>query len=116
MHAAVTHLEHADLVGRTEPVFLAPEDAEGVVPLAFEVEHRINDVLEHPRTGDGAFLIASPDAKPRNLPVLAKRPSSTSALAHPVEPARVRGYPAQKHALPRTYHRLMRRRGLELPD
>src|SRR5207237_2333580 len=116
VHAAVTHLEDADVVGRTEPFFLAPEDAEGVVPLALEIQHRINDVLEHPRAGDGAFLIDMPDEEDRNLAALGQEHELTRALAHLADASRGRGYAAHEHGLDGIDHRHHRPLRLELTD
>ena len=52
----VGHLEDADLVGRAEAVLDRPQDAELMAALAFEIEHGIDHVLEHPRAGDHALL------------------------------------------------------------
>ena len=54
--APVGHLEHADLVGRAEAVLDGAQDAELVTALAFEVEHRVDHVLENTRPRDGAVL------------------------------------------------------------
>ena len=47
--AALGHLEHADLVGRAEPVLDRAQDAELMAALAFEVDHGVDHVLEHAR-------------------------------------------------------------------
>ena len=52
----VAHLEDADLVGRAEPVLDAAQDAVLVVPVALQVEHGVDHVLQHARSGDRAFL------------------------------------------------------------
>ncbi len=54
--AFLAHGEDADLVGRTEAVLDRAQDAEAVRPLAFEIEHRVDHVLQHARAGDQAFL------------------------------------------------------------
>ena len=54
--AAAGHLEHADLVGRTEAVLHRAQDAELVRAFAFEREHRVDHVLDHARAGDLAVL------------------------------------------------------------
>ena len=43
------HLEHAELADRAEPVLHGADDTMRVVLLAFEIEHRVDDVLEHLR-------------------------------------------------------------------
>ena len=50
------HLEAADLVGRAEPVLGGPDHPEAGVPVAVEGEHHVDQVLQHPRPGDGAVL------------------------------------------------------------
>ena len=50
------HLEHADLVGRPEAVLRRAEQPQGRVPLALEVDDRVDEVLERLRTGDRAVL------------------------------------------------------------
>ncbi len=58
---ALDHLEHAELVGRAEPVLDGAEQPEGVVPVAFEAQHRVDDVLEHPRPGEATIFGDVPD-------------------------------------------------------
>src|SRR5713101_2654771 len=41
-----SHLEHAELADRAEPVLHRANDAVRVMPLPFEVQHRVHDVLE----------------------------------------------------------------------
>ena len=60
-HSGVVHLEHADLVGRPEPVLGRPEQAHRGVPLAFEADHRVDEVLERLGAGDRAVLGDVPD-------------------------------------------------------
>ena len=47
------HLEHAELADGAEPVLHGAHDAVRVVPLALEVEHRVDDVLERLRARRG---------------------------------------------------------------
>ena len=54
--AAIGHLEHADLVGRPEPVLDRAQHAELMAALALEIKHRVDHVLEHTRARDGAVL------------------------------------------------------------
>jgi len=53
---AIGHLEDADLVGRAKAVLYRPQDAELMSPIALEIEHRVNHVLEHAGPRDHAFL------------------------------------------------------------
>jgi hypothetical protein len=49
------HREHADLVGRAEPVLDRPDHAEAAAGVALEIKDGIHHVLEHARAGDHAF-------------------------------------------------------------
>ena len=44
---ALGHLEQAELVGRAEAVLDRPQQAQGVVAVALERQHGVDDVLEH---------------------------------------------------------------------
>jgi hypothetical protein len=61
------HLEDADLVGRPEAVLRRAEDAEGMESLAFEIEHGVDDVLEHAWARDGALLRDVTDQEDRHV-------------------------------------------------
>ena len=52
----VGHGEHADLVDCAEAVLDGAHQAKAAVRVAFKVEHRVHDVLQHTRPGDGAFF------------------------------------------------------------
>ena len=54
--AALGHLEQPELVGGAEPVLHRAQQPEGVVPVALEREHGVDDVLEHPGAGERAVL------------------------------------------------------------
>ncbi len=54
--ALLGHREHAELVDRAEAVLERAHQAEARVRVALEVEHRVDDVLEHARPGERAFL------------------------------------------------------------
>ena len=64
--AGVVHLEHADLVGRTEPVLGRPEQPHRGVSFALEADHRIHQVLECLGSGDRAVLGDVPDEDDRD--------------------------------------------------
>ena len=53
---ALGHLEQAELVGRAEAVLDGPQQAQGVVALALERQHGVDDVLEHAGPGERAVL------------------------------------------------------------
>src|SRR6266851_4493850 len=52
----IGHLEDADLVRRPEAVLDRAQDAKLVAALALEIEHGVDHVLEHARSGDDALL------------------------------------------------------------
>ena len=52
----VAHLEHADLVGRPEAVFDAAQNTVGIVAVALELKHDIDDVFQDLGTGNGAVF------------------------------------------------------------
>ena len=54
--AALPHLEDADLAGRAEAVLERAERAEGPLPLALEVKHAVDQVLEGAGPGQRALL------------------------------------------------------------
>ena len=54
--ARLGHLEDADLVGRPEPVLRRAEQPQRRVPLALEVDDRVDEVLERLGPGDRAVL------------------------------------------------------------
>ncbi len=60
------HFEHADLVGRSEPVLDTAQDPELVVAVALEVEHGVDEMLEDAGTGNCAFLGDMPDQDDRD--------------------------------------------------
>ena len=57
MPAPITaHLEDADLVGGAEAVLRGAQQAGGPEPLPLQVDHRVDEVLEGPRTGHRSLL------------------------------------------------------------
>ena len=54
--AALAHLEDADLVGRAEAVLQRAQRAVGALALALELQHAVDEVLEHARAGQRALL------------------------------------------------------------
>ena len=54
--ALLTHLEQAELLGRTEAVLHGPQQPEGVVTIALEGEHRVDHVLQLSRAGEATVL------------------------------------------------------------
>jgi len=50
------HRKDADLVDRTEAILIGAQDPVFAAGLAFEVEHRVDQMLEQTRSGDRAVL------------------------------------------------------------
>ncbi len=76
------HREHADLVYRAEAVFHRAHQAEARARVALEIEHRVDDVLEHARPRDGAFLRDVADEEERRARALGVARELRRALAH----------------------------------
>ena len=62
----------------------------GVVPLAFEIEDGIHDVLEGLRTGEAALLGNVAHQQDRNVPTLRREQELRRRLAHLSDAARRR--------------------------
>ena len=56
LQAGIGHLEDADLGGRAEAVLHRAEHAEMMAGVALEIEHGVDHVLDHARSGDLAVL------------------------------------------------------------
>src|SRR3984893_1733765 len=115
VHPAVAHLEDANLVSRAKAVLLAAEDAEALVTLTLEVQHRVDDMLEHPRAGDRALLVDVADQEDRDMTTLRQQHQPAGALPDLADAAGRRGDAAQKNRLdgvddrhhrPRLFHTL----------
>ena len=52
----VAHFEDADLAGRPEPVLDRREDPQGVMAVAVEGEHGVDEMLDRPGSGQVAVL------------------------------------------------------------
>ena len=50
------HLEDPHLVGRAEAILDAAQQPVGMETLAFEIQHRVHDVLQRARAGDRALF------------------------------------------------------------
>ena len=84
---ASTDLEAADLVGRAEPVLDRPDQPQRGVPLALEVQHHVDEVLEHARTGDRAVLGDVADQDRGDAALLGHRDQRRGDLADLGDPA-----------------------------
>ena len=76
------HLEQAELVGRAEAVLHRPQQAQGVVALALERQHGVDDVLEQAGTGERAVLGDVADEHDRHAAPLGVDDQGLGALAH----------------------------------
>ena len=79
------HLEDAELVRRAEAVLRGAQHAVRVVAVALELEHAVDEVLEHARAGDRAVLRHVADEEERDAGLL-RRPAA--AARRPRAPAR----------------------------
>ena len=70
LQSVMTHLEHADLVGRAEAVLHRAQDAELVAAMAFEIEHGVDHVLDHLRARDLTILGDMADENERRAALL----------------------------------------------
>src|SRR5437899_3709808 len=116
VHTAVAHLEHTDLIGGAEAILLAAQDAEAVVTLAFEVEHGVDDVLQHARPGDGALLVHVTDQEDRDVAALGEQHQASGAFPHLADAARRRGDAAHEDCLDGVDDRHHRPRLFEVLD
>ncbi len=80
--AALGHREDADLVDRAEAVLDRAHEAKARMRVAFEIEHRIDDVLQHTRPGERAFLGHMADEHDGDAARLGGARQVRRALAH----------------------------------
>jgi hypothetical protein len=52
----LAHFKNADLIGGAKPVLDRPQNAEPMTAFSFEIEHGVDHVLEHARSGDNPLL------------------------------------------------------------
>ena len=78
----LAHLEDAHLGGGAEAVLHRAQQAVGLEAVAFQVEHGIDDVLQHARPGDDAFLGDVPDDEDRHPGGFGQLAQAAGALAH----------------------------------
>ena len=87
---AAGHLEDAELVRRAEPVLRRAQDAVGVVAVALELEHAVDEVLEHARPGHRAVLRDVADEDRGDAGLLRDAQQPCGRLAHLRDRARRR--------------------------
>ena len=76
------HLEDAELVRRAEAVLRGAQDAVRAVAVALELEHAVDEVLEHARAGDRAVLRHVADEEDRDAVLLRDPQQARGRLAH----------------------------------
>ncbi len=102
------HREESKLVGRPETVLGCTHDAEAAADVAFEVEHRVHQVLEHSRAGDGPFLRDVPNQHHSGAAGLGEAHQLGGALAQLRDRARARSQGAELHGLDGIHHQQAR--------
>ncbi len=80
--AGAGHLEDADLVRRAEAVLGRAQDAVRAVAVALELEHAVDEVLEHARAGDRAVLRHVADEEDGDAVLLRDAQQASGGLAH----------------------------------
>ena len=80
--AALGHLEDADFLGRAEPVLRGPEQPQRGRPLALEVQHGVDQMLERLGPGQGAVLGHVADEDDRDAVLLGQLHQPQRALAN----------------------------------
>ncbi len=102
--AAISHFEHADLVGGAEPVLGAAQDAELVAAIAFEMQHRIHHVLQHTRACQGALFRHVPHQNQAEAALLGQPDQFEPRRPHLRHGARRALHGVQPHGLDRIDH------------
>jgi hypothetical protein len=80
--AALGHSKDADLIHAAEAILRGPEHAMIEAAFAFEIQHRIHDVLQRLGTRDAAAFGDVPDDENRGPTLLCEAHQPRSALAH----------------------------------
>ena len=80
--AARAHLEDADVVRRAEAVLERPQRPVRALALALELQHAVDQVLEHPRAGERALLGHVADEQHRDPARLRQPRDPVGDLAH----------------------------------
>ena len=80
--AVAGHLEAADLVGRAEAVLQRAHEAQRVLPVALELAHDVDEVLEQARAGDRAVFRDVADEQQREVALLRDADERRRDLAH----------------------------------
>lgn len=78
----VDHLEHTDLIRRSKTVFHGAQNAERQATLAFEIDHRIDEVFDDAGAGDLSVLGNVPDQDHNRAGFLGEAHQFVCARAH----------------------------------
>ena len=87
-HAGLAHLEHPDLLGRSEAVLRGPDEPQRREALALEGEDRVDEMLERLRPGQRAVLRDVPDEYDGNPLALRELHQAEGRLADLTDAAR----------------------------
>ncbi|ULA58433.1 MAG: hypothetical protein LZF60_50167 [Nitrospira sp.] len=90
LEPAVLHFEHPDFIRRPEPVFHRPQDPETVALVAFEVQHRIDDMFQQAWARNRAFLRDMSDDEHGHIIALRKPHQLAGHFLHLADTARRR--------------------------
>ena len=104
------HREHADLVCPAEAVLHRPQDTILMAALPFEVQHRVDHVLQHAGTRDIAVLCDVPNEDQRRTPLLGEANQLQRARPHLAHRSRCALDQVRVHGLHRIDHQQRRRR------
>ncbi len=102
--AGARHLEHADLVRRAEAVLHGTQHAVCAIPVAFELQHAVDEMLEYARARDGAVLRHMADEDRRDAVLLRDAQQPAGRLAHLRNRARSRAELGRVERLHRVDH------------
>ena len=108
------HLEHAQLAGRAEAILERTHDTMGVMPLAFEIEHRVDDVFQGFRAGEAAVFRDVAHEHNGNILSLRGEEQMRRHLAHLADAAGRRLKPSGKNRLYRVHDDERRLQALDL--
>ena len=84
---ALGHGEHAEFVHRAEAVLDRAHQAKARMRVALEVQHGVDDVLEHARPGDRAFLGDVTDQQHRSASCAWRGASAAPRIRAPARPS-----------------------------
>jgi hypothetical protein len=101
LETRIRHREEGHLVHRAKAVLRGPQQAVATAGVAFEIQHRVDQMLQELRTGDAAILGHMADNEDRRPACLRKAHQRRGALAQLLGRARTRGDCGELHRLDR---------------